>query len=130
MSLSRGRLGNSTHMTAAVGDRPIDVAALERALRGVEPAALLVAPRILRRVIKRDFGLTRVGLQVPHRHLHTTSADSLRAVATAAELGIPAGAPWPSPAILLERPTAEDLAASTRGAVLSDYWRMLFHARV
>jgi len=117
-------------MMAAVGDRPIDVAELERAVRGAEPGALLVPPRILRRVIKRDRGLTRVGLQVPHRHLHATSAQSLRAVATAAELGIAAGSEWPSPAILLERPTPEDLASTTREAVLADYWRMLFHARV
>src|SRR5690349_20170211 len=105
-------------MTAAVGNRPIDVHALERALREADPAALLVRPRILRRVIKRDLRLARVGLQVPHRHLHVTTAESLHAVATAGELGLARGAEWPTPAILLERPTPEDLGSSTRDAVL------------
>ena len=50
-------------MTVAV----FTLAELEKVLSAADPAALLVPPRILRRVIKKHSGLTGPGLQVPHR---------------------------------------------------------------
>ena len=38
-----------------------------RALREVEPAAFLVQPRVLRRVIKHEWDLPALTVQVPHR---------------------------------------------------------------
>ena len=43
------------------------VAELQQVLYRVDAAVLLVAPRILRRVIKLDRELPGIGLQVPHR---------------------------------------------------------------
>lgn len=112
------------------GDRSIELAELERILQATEPMALLVAPRILRRVIKSALGLARIGVHVPHRGLYVATAETIREVVEEDELGIKPGAGWPPLVILLERPTPEDLASSTREAVLGDYWRMLFHAHV
>lgn len=113
------------------GDRAIDASELERILRGTEPAAFLVPPRILRRVIKNDLGLARVGVHIPHRRLYVTSGEALQGVVSEEELGIEkARTGWPSVAILLERPTPEDLLSSTREAILGDFWRLLFHGYV
>ena len=111
-------------------DRALDVAALERALRDADPTAWLVPPRILRRVIKRDKELTFLGLQVPHRRVYTLSAGVLGKVVDGEELGLHPGQTWPPVVILLARPNPEELAAESRPTVLTDYWRMLFHARV
>ena len=40
---------------------------LENAVRAADPAAFLVLPRILRRVVKQDRRLSGFGLKVPHR---------------------------------------------------------------
>lgn len=117
-------------MMADGGDRSIDVPELERLLRATDPAALLVPPRILRRVIKHDLGLARIGVHIPHRQLCVTNEATLREVVAEDELGIKPGDSWPPLAILLERPTLEELATSSRPTLLSRYWRMLFHARV
>lgn len=111
-------------------ERPIDLDELERAVRETDPSARLVPPRILRRVIKRAFGLRRGGFQVPHRHVYATSTDALRGVVEGNEIGIPEDLEWPEDVILLERPVPEDLAAWSRAEVLADYWRLLFHARI
>jgi hypothetical protein len=115
---------------ADAAERPIDLDELERAVRETDPSARLVPPRILRRVIKRAFGLRRGGLQVPHRHVYATSTDALRGVVEGDEIGIPDDLDWPEDVILLERPVPEELAAATRAEVLADYWRLLFHGRV
>ncbi|SIO62358.1 hypothetical protein SAMN05444166_7022 [Singulisphaera sp. GP187] len=131
MRLFRSREEIRKPMMDAGGDCSIDVTELERILRATDPGAFLVPPRILRRVIKSDLGLARVGVHVPPRRLYVSTGNSLRGVVSGEELGIDkSGVGWPSVAILLERPTTEDLALSSRAAILEDYWRLLFHARV
>ena len=56
----------------------IDVDEVELAVRDTDPTARVVPPRILRRLIKRDRGLTFLGLQVPHRSVYTIAGESLR----------------------------------------------------
>ena len=57
-------------------------------LANTDPAAILVAPRLLRRIIKHDRKLTHLGLQVPHRKSYVICREALFALATRAELGI------------------------------------------
>ena len=57
----------------------ITLAELQRILSQAEPAALLVPPRILRRVIKQDRRLGGLGLQVPHRKSYALDRDAVRA---------------------------------------------------
>src|SRR4051794_22037390 len=106
------------------------VADLERALAGADPAALLVPPRILRRVIKKDRGLTGLGLQVPHHKSYVIARDDLLRIAGRDELGVPAGRELPEVVLLFPRPEPARVAARPRGQTLVKYWRLLFHARV
>ncbi|MHB1422188.1 MAG: hypothetical protein ACYC3I_03110 [Gemmataceae bacterium] len=103
---------------------------LQRLLTQIEPAALLVPPRILRRVIKRDRGLAGPGLQVPHRDSYVVARDRLLSIAAADELGLEPKRGLPPTVLLFPQPDHQPLAARGRAAMLLKYWRLLFHARV
>ncbi|MEN6449776.1 MAG: hypothetical protein ABFC96_04715 [Thermoguttaceae bacterium] len=103
---------------------------LESAIRAADPAVRFVPPRILRRVIKHDRGLTGFGLHVPHRKGYVVSREALLRIADREELGDPPDAELPEHVILLARPSPQRLADSTAQDMLLRYWRLLFHARV
>jgi hypothetical protein len=109
---------------------PIDVGELQNRLRQVDPAALVVPARILRRVIKRDRKLAGIGLQVPHHRGYVIGRDALLQIAEPAELGLTGTESLPDTVILVARPSSERLAGEEPGATLTRYWRMLFHLRV
>jgi hypothetical protein len=102
------------------------VADLQRFLTRAEPAALLVPPRILRRVIKRDRGLGGPGLQVPHHKSYVLDRDRLLGIADRDELGVDPARELPPTLLLFPRPDSP----RDREATLLKYWRLLFHARV
>jgi hypothetical protein len=108
---------------------PLGADELERRLRAVDPAVVLVQPRILRRVIKRERKLPGIGLQVPHRKGYVIGREALLEIADPQELGLD-GAPQAETLILLARVSPERLAAMAPGDLLTRYWRLLFHARV
>jgi hypothetical protein len=109
---------------------PLTVAELQRLLRAANPGALLMAPRLLRRVIKEDRDIGGIGLQVPHRRSYTIGRERLLSIVGRAELGVSADQHLPTTILLIARPDQEDLDSEPRGAVLIRYWRLLFHARV
>jgi hypothetical protein len=106
------------------------VADLERALKQVDPAVVLAPPRILRRVIKKDRGLTGLGLQVPHRKSYLLTREALLTIASRDELGLPADRSLPDALLLMPRPDAMRLTPQKRPAILLKYWRLLFHAHI
>jgi hypothetical protein len=108
----------------------LTLAELRSALRQTDPAALLVPPRILRRVIKRDRDLAGIGLQAPHRHCYVIPRDDLLRIAQPDELGLEDGEDPADLALLFPEPPASVLASRPRSLVLLDHWRLLFHARV
>jgi hypothetical protein len=99
-------------------------------VRKADAAALLVPARILRRVIKRDRGLTFVGWSVTRRQTYVIAREPLRSMVAEDELVLWPESAWPPVAILLLRPDPQDLAAKPPDVVLLEYWRMLFHAEV
>ncbi len=105
-------------------------AVLDRLLASVDSAVILVAPRLLRRIIKYDRQLTHLGLQVPHRKSYVIGRDALLALATPAELDIDARRVLPATVILLYQLEPERLAAAPPEETLMKYWRLLFHAHV
>ena len=63
-------------MTATLASPPsLGTAELQRLLSGADPSALLVPPRLLRRVIKQERGIPGMGLQVPHRKTYVVRRD-------------------------------------------------------
>src|SRR5438105_1807629 len=92
----------------------LDLAELRRLLQVAEPAAFLVPPRVLRRVIKHDRKIAFVGLQVPHRKSYVIDRDALLALVTPDDLEIEPEREVPPIALLIARPTPEALAAMPR----------------
>ncbi|NLF06732.1 MAG: hypothetical protein GX594_01975 [Pirellulaceae bacterium] len=103
---------------------------LELAVRAAEPAAFLVLPRILRRVIIHDQQLTGFGLTAPHHTCYVIDRDPLLTIVEKDELGLPDHAELPEKVILLARPDPGMLEETPAEAVLLDCWRLLFHCRV
>ena len=117
-------------MTVSTEPSPfIGMAELQGILSAADPAALLVSPRLLRRVIKLDRGIAGVGLQVPHRKTYVVGRDALLALADREELGVPASRDLPPTVLLLACPEPW-LTSHTRPQALVRYWRLLFHARI
>lgn len=115
---------------STMGGKGLTLAELERAIRQVDPTALLVLPRILRRVIKEDRHLTGWGLKVPHRKSYLIHRDRLLEIVEPEELELDIEFVLPEKVILLTRPDPERLANMPAGDALIRYWRLLLHARV
>jgi hypothetical protein len=109
---------------------PLSLAELEQAVRHADPTALLVLPRILRRVIKEDCRLTGFAMRVPHRKSYGIDHQSLLQIVDKAELGLGADEELPETVILLARPDPRKLAALSTAELLIRCWRLLLHARV
>src|SRR5262245_22614369 len=66
----------STMQAPALGvdnQRPLELAELSQQLRSTDPAALLVPPWLLRRVIKEERKVLGLGLRIPHRRCFVIS---------------------------------------------------------
>src|SRR5947199_5106115 len=100
---------------------------LSRILRGVDPAAVLVDRPVLERVVQNVAGLTWVLFRVPHAHCLKVDRSTLSRNVDQEELYLPPDHLLPETVLLLEKPTADQLAAP-REEVLGRYWRLLFHA--
>ncbi len=108
----------------------IELPGLERALASVEPAARIVLPRLLRRVVRLHTSLPGIGFRVPHSKTYVISAKELLEIADRDEVGFGPTEELPNKVILLERPVCEILEELPRGEILLHYWELLFHARV
>ncbi|MGQ9573982.1 MAG: hypothetical protein ACUVUC_01565 [Thermoguttaceae bacterium] len=116
--------------TASQPGGALDLPDLERAVSAADPAVVLVAPRILRRVIKQECQLRALTLRVPHRKSYVISRDRLLEICQKAELDLAEGRQLPPQVILISRPHSDRLAAMTPGEMLLRWWRLVFHARV
>src|SRR5205809_6809252 len=103
---------------------------LERLIKSVEPAALLVPPRLLRRVIKHHRDIGGIGLLVPHRKGYGLDRESLLRCVKQAELGLAPDAELPPYLFLLVRPDGARLAKACGDDALAQHRRILFHLHV
>jgi hypothetical protein len=103
---------------------------LARLIQAADPAALLVSPRILRRVIKKHRGLGGLGLNVPHARSFLIDRDSLLRIAGPGELGLSDTSSLAAEVLLLPRPDEAWRRHRPAGEVLHDTWRRLFHGEV
>ena len=109
---------------------PLSVAELDRRLRTVDPAVVLVPPRLLRRVIKHDRKLPGIGLQVPHRKCYVIGRDALFAIVGKADPDVGPDRDLPTMVVLLPRPDPDWLRDHPPERVLVKYWRLLFHSAI
>ena len=125
-------IGEPVPPERSAGDRSwrLTLAELECAVRTTDPAACLVLPRILRRVIKQDRRLGGFGLRVPHRTSYVIGREPLLQAVDTAELGLSGDAVLPEKVVLLARPDPQELAETPAGKILIRCWRLLFHARI
>jgi hypothetical protein len=107
----------------------LTLAELQRAIRTAEPRALLVLPRILRRVIKQDRVLTGFAIRAPHRKSYVIDRQSLLNIVEPDEIGI-GGLVLPDKIILIAQPDPRKLLETSPDQALVRCWRLLFHARV
>jgi hypothetical protein len=124
------RNGACFHVPADSHDARLSLSELEEALRSVEPAARLVPPRLLRRVIRVDASLGGFGFRVPHSKTYVVASAALLEIVDRSELDLQPDEKLPSSVILLERPGGDDLEELSRQELLLHYWELLFHARV
>lgn len=115
---------------AASDKRDFNPDELRELLQAADSSALLVIPRLLRRVIKRHRKLTGIGLEVPHRKSYVIGRDALLALTSRAELGVGPQRELSATVLLIAAPDPAKLAAIPRGPALVKYWRLLFHARI
>jgi len=108
----------------------ITLAELERTIRTADPRVRLILPRILRRVIKQDRGLTGFAFRVPHRKIYVIDSKSLLNIVEPEEIGLYSGECLPDKVILIAQPDPRKLLEMPAGEALVRYWRLLFHARV
>jgi hypothetical protein len=116
--------------TTDPGAPHLDNAGLQRLLTAVEPAALIVPPRLLCRVIKQHRQVPGLSLLVPHRKSYVIGRDELLRIVTRDELSLAPEHELPATVFLLAGLGPRALAARPRPAVLLHFWRLLFHARV
>jgi hypothetical protein len=102
---------------------------LARLLRDTDPRAVLVAPRVLRRVIKASHGLGGFAFGVPHQQCYTIERDPLLELVAPIELGVVPDDLQPR-LILIPEPPEKALRQAPFEQLLVMIWRALFHAYV
>jgi hypothetical protein len=106
------------------------LAELQQALRETEPAAVLVSPRVLNRLIQGQNQLSSLFAEVPHRKAYVVERSTLYRYVEQDELELEPDRLLPTTVILLSRPSPNTLATLERDTLLILFWRRLFHARI
>ena len=103
---------------------------LQQALRSVEPAAVLVAPRVLETIVRQTYDISGLLGSVPRRATFIADRQLLFRYVEQEDLALESDQVLPATAILLSWPTQEDLQHTPAHALLLKYWQRLFHASV
>jgi hypothetical protein len=103
---------------------------LQQALRAADPSAVLVAPRVMERIIQRTAKLSNLFIEAPHSHCWVVDRALLYRHVDQDELDLEPDRLLPATVILLSRPSPNTLNLHERKDLLLEYWRRLFHASV
>jgi hypothetical protein len=106
------------------------LADLQKALRAADPAAVLVSPRILERVIREVCVLPAMYWSLPHAKSYVVDRQMLFRHAEQADLELEPDQLLPDTVLLLARPDAEELSGPETKVLLLKYWRLLFHTSI
>src|SRR5438128_5034098 len=108
----------------------VELEELKQAVGRTDPAAVLVSPRVLRRILQEAYQVPFLLVQAPHERCYFFDREVLFRHVEQDELEIEPDRLLPPTVILLARPTAERLESATADELLSRYWRLLFHCHV
>jgi hypothetical protein len=104
------------------------LAELQQAVRAADPAAILVSPRVLNRLIQEVGKLPSFLWEVPHRRCFVLDRHVLFRHVEQEELELEPDRLLPQRVVLLALPNPETLASEKPEDTLLKYWRRLFHA--
>jgi len=108
----------------------VELEQLKQVLYTTDPATVLVAPRVLRRLLQAEYKVPYLLVQAPHERCYYFDREVLFRHVEQDELEIDPDRLLPETVIVLTRPTTEQLESMDNAAMLSKYWRWLFHVHV
>jgi hypothetical protein len=108
----------------------MNLSELQRTLTSVEPAAVLVPPRVMEAIIRHILKLSGMVWSVPHAQSWIVDRTLLFRHVDQADLVLAADQVLPATVILLSWPNEENLLRDKQKTVLLQLWRQLFHATV
>src|SRR5688500_14859129 len=102
---------------------------LQEIMQAVEPAAVLVAPNVLDRIIRHTLKLPAWMWKVPHDQAFIVERQFLFRYVEQEDLLLKHDQLLPATVLLFPVPEAAS-DSGERAALLLDYWRRLFHASI
>lgn len=108
----------------------MNLAELQRTLTSVEPAAVLVPPRVMEAIIRQVLKLSGMVWSVPHAQSWIVDRTLLFRHVDQADLVLATDQVLPATVILLSWPSEEELQREKEATVLLQLWRQLFHASI
>ena len=106
------------------------LAELQRALTSVQPAAVLVPPRVMEHVVRQALQMSPMTWTVPHCQSWVADRTVLYSFVDHGDLPLPPDHLLPPVVVLLAWPDEDHLLRTPPAAVLLQMWRQLFHASV
>ena len=103
-------------------------AELQKALQAVQPAAVLVAPAVLEKIIRQTLKIPAWMWSVPHRRAWIVERQFLFRYVEQEDLLVRPDQLLPSTVLLLETPVGHE--ELNNQDLLRAYWRLLFHATI
>lgn len=103
---------------------------LRRALTRADASAYLVEGRVIRRVIREQFGFARMSASIPHTESQVVAASDVRHLTHPDELGLTTFSNLPDKCLLISQPEEGELEHWPLQELLQQVWRRLFHAHI
>ena len=103
---------------------------LRRALSKADASAYLVESRVIRRVIREQFGFAKLSASIPHTESQVVAAVDVRHLTHPDELGLTTFSNLPDRCLLISQPEEGELEHWPLQELLQQVWRRLFHAEV
>ncbi len=103
---------------------------LRRALSRADASAYLVEGRVIRRVIREQFGFAKLSASIPHTESQVVDSIDVRHLTHPDELGLTTFANLPEKCLLISLPEESELEQWPMQELLQQVWRRLFHAQI
>ena len=103
---------------------------LKQAIHATDASAVLVPPRILRRLLQAEFHVPYLLVHAPHERCYVFDRQVLFDHVEQEELEIEPERLLPPTVLLLARPAPDEEEKLDRESTLLEYWQLLFHAHV